>query len=608
MRAPAASPSTSTTVDVGGDLVIGNGGPTAFVGLQDVPPTLGGELKCRRRRSASTLDWGSTNTQSTSLDSVVIGDQAGSDGEFVLHDPTTFLTIGTLAVGNAGDGTLEVFNAASLEVTGDAGIGVADGSTGTIDLRAGEGLSNTPYPNAGSDIVFDQALVVGDAGDGSLFIGGETLTADGADAEVKGDLIIGNQASAFGTVVVQNFFTPPGSLAASSQLTVEGNIFVAVDATGMDDGSGGFLDGGVLQLLNIGVVDATTNGAGLIDVAVSANSTGSVDVDNSTLNANTLVVGDGGDGILTIEDLGNVFVNNDVTVGNGADSTGTIEIDGDGAILQASDNMVIGGAATAIVSGSTISYPAVLDATNGALVENDGTGDNGFLVGADAQSLGEAIIDGSTLDVTLSEIGGDGSGVLQIENGSTATFDDDLILGSGSAAFGGMDVNASEVDFFGAFDVGEVATGATINGTFIPGSLLTIENGATVLDQGNDGIDIGVAFSSTGQMTVDNSYVEITSIVVGDEGAGTLTIQNSASLIVDPDQDVEIANAPSAFGAVTVNGALLSFGSELDVGVGGNGSLSLINGAIAEPDATATDSDIVIGDGQCHCERHGHRR
>ena len=593
---------SSSDLNVDGDLVVGNGGPSAQLILQDVDLTLGGELDVGED-GAGALTLGSSDQLSTSLDNVLIGVTENGDGTFNVEDPTTVVTIGTLEAGVAGTGTLDISNGATVEVTDDAGIGIEDGGNGLIILQTGTDDVGAANPNGGSNITFDQTLFVGDAGVGYFIIGSDETSDDGAYATVHGDLIIGNEATAFGTVTVANDYVNSDGSTVPSMLTVDQDIIVGFAATGTIDDVSGTLDpGGVLQVVNGATVDATGDGFGLIDVAAAPDSAGEVNVNGGTVNATDMTVGDGGDGALFITEFSGVFITGTFIAGDSANSTGMIDLQGESAVLQVDGDMIIGGGATAIVNPGTIDYPVELDAVDGAVVDNvgtvgaDGTVDATFIIGDDPQSLAKAIIDGATLDVNDAVIGGDGSGVLEILDASTATFNGDLIFGDGTAAFGGMDVSDSDVDFFGTLDVGGDATGATINGTFIPGALLTIENTSTFLDQNDGGIEIGVGAGSAGQMIVDDSDVETTFLVVGDNGAGTLTIRNDGSVLVDPDQDVEIGSAPSSSGTVTVDGGVLTFGSELDVGGGGSGVLTITNDGTVTPDVSATDTDVFVGD------------
>jgi hypothetical protein len=286
----------SIDLKVDGDLVIGNGGAAAFLGLTDVSPTIGSGDLYVGEDGPGTLDWGSTAAQDSTLETVVIGDQLDGDGIFILHDPTTS-TIGTLAVGKDGSGAFDIFNGADAEVTGDASIGVTEESDGEIALGAGADLEDDPYPNAGSSLLFNSDLYVGESGNGALQVGGDEDTGDGPSVDVTGDLVIGDTDTASGVVVVQGDYVDTSGRTVSSSLSVGGNIYVALDANGS---LLALSTGAELEILNTGTVDAITEGAGLVDVAGGADSIGSIDVDTGELDATTLVIGDGGDGALSI--------------------------------------------------------------------------------------------------------------------------------------------------------------------------------------------------------------------------------------------------------------------------------------------------------------------
>jgi T5SS/PEP-CTERM-associated repeat protein len=591
----------STDLTVGGDLIIGGQGAGAgIVTLSDVSLDVSGNVAVGDSGSGA-LYWSSTGDQFTQLNTVGVGVSESSTGLFDLTAPTTTLTIGALFVGNAGFGQFLVDNGASLSVTGNAVIGAlsASGGGGGMTVDVGHlpftslGGGGTPGTGGPGGAVFEQDLIVGEEGVGTLLVGSATDTNESGAVLVQGDLVLGDDPSGQGVVIVGGAYTA-NDITYNASLEVDGNLYVGNFATGDSSGGGG----GVLSIGFDGTVEAisTADDEGNVIVAAATDSTGIVNVDDGgELDAGTLAVGQGGDGLLTIGDddggIGTVSVSNDMTIGDAAGSSGTVTVAGDGSQLMVGDNLIIGNDATPIIVDGTIDYPAILDAEDGAYVANFGTDGFGIFIGADQGALGEAVFDAATLDASLVVVGDDGSGVLELLDDSSGIFDDDLILGDGPTGFGGMVLDASTIEFSGAFDVGEAATGATIDGSFVPGGLLTIADESSVVDQGDDGIDVGVTAGSTGAVSIDDSDVDLSALTVGDAGSGTMTVTGSTDITVAPDEDIIIGDQAGASGTLVVDDSDFSLGADLFVGVTGTGTLYVQNNALVGPGSADDSSD-----------------
>ena len=137
---------------------------------------------------------------------LVIGQQSGSGGTVVNLEQIT--ANGTVIVGGAGTGALELLGVASSVSDGGADIGQFAGGHGSVTVNGGE------WMNGG-------LLTVGDAGTGSLLING---TNGGITGQVTAfNAAIGNQAGGQGSVTLNaGEFLVANVAAASSTLAVGG--------------------------------------------------------------------------------------------------------------------------------------------------------------------------------------------------------------------------------------------------------------------------------------------------------------------------------------------------------------------------------------------------
>ncbi len=195
---------------------------------------------------------------------------------------------------------------------------------------------------------------------------------------------------------------------------------------------------------------------------------------------------------------------------------------------------------------------------------------------------------GYFLDVGSDLVGGiDGEGSLVIRDGGVAFLSrNDLIttrfttdVGRNAASIGSILVTGAG----SSFDYGhEMLIGGAGSGS------LVIENGARVFDAGADfngnpaATAIGSAAGGSGTVRVDGpgSLWEAGSrLSVGIRGAGSLDITGGGR--VTTDSVIAIARFPEGNGTVTIRGvnSVLDPGHFLFVGLGGTGSLSVLDGA-----------------------------
>ncbi len=363
----------------------------------------------------------------------------------------------------------------------------------------------------------------------------------------------------------------------------------------------------------------------------------------STLDANGSVyylrVGDTLSGKLVIQGgktLTSVDTGNGIIIGFESTATGTVEVDGAGSLLKGNAGITLGSSGTGYLtlsnSGTTTSYSHIVigekDGSNGTvtiqsggLLQNTrvqaGTPDNHakIFIGSsgkgtvDISGAGRAISQG---DIYLGyDVGGNGvvsitgtdsllksnlgviavgrfgSGDLTVKAGGQAVSQTEFTIGGGDATHKG--VGTVLVD--GTNSLISSATSGLNVGSYGTGTL-TLSNGGKATAKGD--IIIGDYTGSIGTVDVGagSSMTNTTSTAgvlrVGNRtgSMGTVTIHDGGSVVSKG--RILIGSQDGSNGMVTVNGAGSSFTNEsgnLDVGLLGKGTLTLINGGNATANA-----------------------
>lgn len=202
-----------------------------------------------------------------------------------------------------------------------ATIGNAPGSVGTIDVGFGA------FEVFGSDST-ETELIIGNHGTGTLRIGnGAALNVTGFNSRVT----VGNHADGVGEVTVTG---------AGSTWTNHNELWVGGSGTG----SLVIQDGGRLRcasLAGFSNVIGTFPGAG-----------GSVTVDgfgSTWTYGNRLVIGNGGDGTLTVTNGGSVVSSPSVLTQIGSDGTGAVTVTGAGSLWDAG-GLQVGSTGTGVLA------------------------------------------------------------------------------------------------------------------------------------------------------------------------------------------------------------------------------------------------------------------
>lgn len=468
---------------------------------------------------------------------------------------------GDLLLGSDGEGALSIIDGGQVS-NANAYVGYYGAGGGTVNVGNGGQWNNSAALNigfltegemnidAGGTVHSANATVGGYAGsagranvngagalwqnDGDLSIGnGGTGTIEinnGGKVSVGGSSYIGNGTGSSGTVIVSG---------ADSQLTTY-NLITGVSGHGTLQ----VTDGGKAR--SVGAVIGQDAGS---DGQVQVSGAGSTWQNTNS----TLVVGDAGQGTLSVSDGGlvdNQSYSTILTVGNKAGSHGTITVDGAGAQLKSNNGLVVGSDGQADVT-----------------VSNGGVLTNGFYttMARSAGSSAHINVDGagSRFDNTgFITVGLAGEASVDITNGGVMT--------TSSATIGGGAAGAGRVTVSGTGSLWHAKSSLSI-GQFGSGEL-RIENGAQV---DNTSASIGQYTDSHGDVTVtgaDSQWNNTGDVIVGGLGTGTLTLAEGAHVIAPT---MTLANQADATGTLNIgNGGLAGTLDTASI-TGGDGAASV---------------------------------
>ncbi|MEM6503848.1 MAG: PEP-CTERM sorting domain-containing protein [Planctomycetota bacterium] len=523
-----------------GFTLTGNAGDTLSLGTGDLIATLGPDINPHTiAADVRLLDAGTWDIGAAAFGGVTLN----VTGAINSANSTANLT-------KTGDGTLQVVDV-NIEstITVDGGtlqlgaggqmnsalgvIGDTAGSTGTIRVAG-----------AGANWDNDLDVTVGNDGAGVLSI------EDGGTVTVNNNTRIGQEAGSTGELTV----TGAGSAWNHDSSLVVGNS--GEGTLSVEDGATA-TSGSAFLGLNVGSSgNATVSGAG---------STWSV--------SSALSMGGSGEGSLRIEDGGAVSTIGG-SMGLAAGSHGEATITGAGSTWTNISTLSIGGPGGPF-SGSS-----------GTLLIEDGgaVSNTAATLGGGEDSVGAATVTGAGSSWTNGDltIGGSGDGLLLIDDGG-AVSGSVVIIGDESGSISSTTVTGTDSTLTSSFNV---AVGNSGTGT------LLVENGGTV--DSLTGIDtIGRFAGSMGEATVagaGSSWSNLDSLVVGDEGTGTLRVEDGGTM---SNSGGFIGLESGSAGVVTVTGAESTWtnSSQLTVGGAGDGTLLIEDGGVV------SNTSGIIGDG-----------
>ena len=402
------SSGTALDVDGGGALTLAGG---ALLAAQQ-QATVGGSGQGLLTLMGGALALSGTSTPNA----LVIGQAAGSNGTVL--DLEQITAAGTVVVGAAGTGTLELLGVAASVADGGADIGQSAGAHGSVIVNGGE------WTTSGQ-------LTVGDAGIGSLLINGAYRGTTGQATAFNAT--IGAQAGSQGSVTLDGGELLVANVAAASSI-------LAV-------GAGGTGDLVIEDSSEVAVGAAIADNNGRLVVGGTAGGRGQVRIGS---NSQLLVYGSAA--------IGGAAGAGQVTVGESASDTalfaliGTLAIGGTGQVTLGGANATLRGSVIDIASGGLLS---------GAGTLSGDAGGNNTVALASIDNEGSIAASGGNL---LLYGGVGGTGTLSVASGATLTLQ--AAVGAGQrlafspnarAVLNDPRAFAGTITGFGAGDVLDVA-------------------------------------------------------------------------------------------------------------------------------------------------------
>ncbi|WP_155499980.1 autotransporter domain-containing protein [Pseudomonas chlororaphis] len=425
-----------------------------------------------------------------------------------------------LIVGDTGTGRLDISSGGKATNTGWAYIGNALGGVGEVSVSGKDSLWNNDH------------ISVGHGGKGSLSI------RDGGKVFNQGLASIGHLAGSTGDVSVSG---------KDSTWTSEGGIAIGLSGSGALT----IQDGGSVVSRS-----GTIGGALGSDGSVKVSGQGSTWTNRDINFSNNLYIGSAGDGVLLIEDGGQVS-NYRGFVGYAAQGSGAVTVTGQGSLWDNASHLFVG------VKGK-----ASLDIRDGAKVANlDG------LLGSDAGSQGDASVSGPGATWASRgelRVGDFGTGTLNIDDGGTVTNTMGYIARAAGSQ-GAVTLSGPDSQWRNS---SSLLVGNGGNGTLHvrDGGKVFSESGVLGRAQGSRG---EVVISGPGSAWTNGSSNNLS---IGSAGDGILRIENGGQ--VSNYRGFIGGSATQGSGAVTVTGqgSLWNNASHLFVGDKGKASLDIRDG------------------------------
>ena len=501
-----------------------------------------------------------TVTGSSTLDSAFgrLGEQVGGNGSAAINDNGDWNMTGGLSIGVYGRGELTVSSGgavtAGFMTLGTRHIGVMTiNSNSTVASMASADLGFEPTGNGTVNVIGAGAawdigtfFIVGNAGQGALTISNiGKVTSDNAS--------VGSQASGTGSVKVQS-----GGLWELDSFLLIGNEGTAA-----------------LEITSGGQVTSGTFGR----LGASLDSDGSVTITGAGSKwsiATTLEIGRDGQGVMLVEQGGEVSTGDVLAMGSIATGHGELTVTGVGSKVTSLAQISVGHEAN---SELTVSAGALLDSRKAASATNSSS-----LVGRAVGVTGVATITGpgtQWIQDGTANIGFRGIGTMHVQNGAVVHTVDGVIARFNTAT-GTANVTGAgaqwQVD--NNLDAGGspegVGGGAALNvsagGQVEVGNTLRVWAGGAVNLAAGGEIDAaairhneGGAFNFTGGMlrvdTFTGNLVNAGGTLAPGASAGLTTINGNYTQRSGATLEIELGGtAPGEFDRVEVGGTAMLHG------------------------------------------------
>jgi T5SS/PEP-CTERM-associated repeat protein len=456
--------STGTGSSSNASIVIGNKtGASGEVGVVGTTSLLEAFGRIQVGQSGSgilgVLDGGTVEAASipsANYDQIVAGGNPGSSGTIYVSDAGSVLDAdgGAIGIGVPGTttgamttGVLVVTNGATVEggtanAANQAGFLVGyEGAVSSIPSIVAEGF--VTLTGSGTSLSVQGGAQFGRSGSAVLVMANSANATLGSDpGTVDGGVHFANAAGSTAQATISSFAT----LASSGNIIVgQGGDAMVVVNTGAQMSS--FLDAADLSAAQAGILIAEDGGSSTLTVS---------DLGTGISSNGNIVVGRGGQGLLTIENGATAITSALVRLGASAVGSGEIHVTGTDSVLSgqmlldgldaagtleagSGDLVVDGGGDAVFTASASLGGGAMLSVANGSGIEIGGTGDPlaghvtvdaGGTLSGDGTVVG-GVIDNGLVDATggllqfLSPVGGSGtyaiaqSGVLELSLGGS---------------------------------------------------------------------------------------------------------------------------------------------------------------------------------------------
>lgn len=364
---------------------------------------------------------GTGTIQSQTGYTALSADNSGFSGTLTVDGGTVAITgdlkAGSLTIADTGAGAAAtVSNAATVEVSGDANIGVETGSSGSLAVSgATDGSSVTA-----STLTISDDLVVGSSGTGSLAVSNSGVVS------VKGNVTLGANVGGTGSITVSG-----SSANTVSTLKVSKNLVVGSSGTGtlvVSDSGDISVDGGKGTVTIADIAGST----GTLAIGAKAGDTAA---DPGTLSAKSVAFGDGSGTML----FNHSDVSGDFEFSLPLTGDGTLAVESGTTMLSADHDDFTGSTA---INGGTLSLSGTLpgDVTIGGsgTLSVSGTASGDVTVSDGGTLSGTGAIDGAIIVASGGTVAPGGSvGTLQVQD---TTFQSGSVLSVEIDAQGSVDL------------------------------------------------------------------------------------------------------------------------------------------------------------------------
>lgn len=493
------------------------------------------------------------------------------------------LYLGGDAIAAGGTGTLDIESGGSVNVDGMTRLWAG----GTINLASGGSggtLKTNSFQNTdGGTFNFHNGTFNLDGSGGTFDPGTTSFTVDGLVGGDQPTFLLTNNADIF----------------IGNELTIGSNNFARLN---VESGS---------RLFNLNAYLGKN-----VDSVGDANITGP---GTEWINSGSLAVGYEGRATLSIVD-GAYVENNGGSIASTAQSSFSSVSVGLAGTWKNFGSLYVGGSASGqggfgalniddanlIVTGTTKLYSSSIFALRGGLVEtgsfdNSELGNFTFTDGTLNVNGSNGFFDPGTTGFTINGTLSNDNPTLQLSNGASANFSDDINVGSTKTGTLLIDSGSQLTNSEGF--VGDTASGtgtATVNGEFstwtnnsdltigrFGNGTLNVENGGTVTSFSGY---VGRSTDSTGTANIngENSNWSVSeTLIVGSLGSGTLTVEGQGQL---NSQVGSIGDSEVGVGTVTVNGMNSAWNNTNDLYIAalGTGTVNVETGGTVNIGNTTT--------------------